>query len=69
MRTWRSRTASRCTRVKPVLEKRREMAYEGKVDWAFGELLALGSFLAEGKYRSGCPARTPGAAPSPSGTR
>jgi multifunctional 2-oxoglutarate metabolism enzyme len=36
-------------RVKPVLEKRREMAYEGKVDWAFAELLALGSFLTEGK--------------------
>ncbi len=36
-------------RVKPVLEKRRDMAYEGKVDWAFGELLALGSFLAEGR--------------------
>ncbi|TRW79299.1 multifunctional oxoglutarate decarboxylase/oxoglutarate dehydrogenase thiamine pyrophosphate-binding subunit/dihydrolipoyllysine-residue succinyltransferase subunit [Mycolicibacterium sp. 018/SC-01/001] len=36
-------------RVKPVLEKRREMAYEGKVDWAFAELLALGTFLAEGK--------------------
>jgi len=36
-------------RVKPVLEKRRDMAYEGKVDWAFAELLALGSFLAEGK--------------------
>jgi 2-oxoglutarate decarboxylase len=36
-------------RVKPVLERRREMAYEGKVDWAFAELLALGSFLAEGK--------------------
>jgi 2-oxoglutarate decarboxylase len=36
-------------RVKPVLEKRREMAYEGKVDWAFGELLALGSLVAEGK--------------------
>jgi 2-oxoglutarate decarboxylase len=36
-------------RVKPVLEKRREMAYEGKVDWAFAELLALGSFVAEGK--------------------
>ena len=36
-------------RVKPVLEKRREMAYEGKVDWAFGELLALGSLIAEGK--------------------
>ena len=37
------------TRVKPVLEKRREMAYEGKVDWAFAELLALGSLIAEGK--------------------
>ncbi|AQA04124.1 alpha-ketoglutarate decarboxylase [Mycobacterium sp. MS1601] len=36
-------------RVKPVLEKRREMAYEGKVDWAFGELLALGSLINEGK--------------------
>src|SRR3546814_20366397 len=36
-------------RVKPVLEKRREMAYEGKVDWAFAELLALGSLIAEGK--------------------
>jgi 2-oxoglutarate decarboxylase len=36
-------------RVRPVLDKRREMAYEGKVDWAFAELLALGSFLAEGK--------------------
>lgn len=37
------------TRVTPVLEKRREMAYEGKIDWAFGELLALGSLVAEGK--------------------
>jgi 2-oxoglutarate decarboxylase len=36
-------------RVKPVLEKRREMAYEGKIDWAFAELLALGSMVAEGK--------------------
>jgi multifunctional 2-oxoglutarate metabolism enzyme len=36
-------------RVKPVLEKRREMAYNGKVDWAFGELLALASLVAEGK--------------------
>jgi multifunctional 2-oxoglutarate metabolism enzyme len=25
------------------------MAYEGKIDWAFGELLALGSLVAEGK--------------------
>ncbi|MCB9442181.1 MAG: multifunctional oxoglutarate decarboxylase/oxoglutarate dehydrogenase thiamine pyrophosphate-binding subunit/dihydrolipoyllysine-residue succinyltransferase subunit [Mycolicibacterium sp.] len=36
-------------RVQPVLEKRREMAYEGKIDWAFAELLALGTLLAEGK--------------------
>ena len=36
-------------RVQPVLEKRREMAYEGKIDWAFGELLALGSLVSEGK--------------------
>jgi 2-oxoglutarate decarboxylase len=36
-------------RVMPVLEKRREMAYEGKVDWAFAELLALGSLVSEGK--------------------
>ncbi|OMC33576.1 alpha-ketoglutarate decarboxylase [Mycobacterium sp. GA-1841] len=36
-------------RVKPVLERRREMAYEGKIDWAFAELLALGSLIAEGK--------------------
>ncbi len=36
-------------RVTPVLERRREMAYEGKIDWAFGELLALGTLVAEGK--------------------
>ncbi|WP_233531452.1 multifunctional oxoglutarate decarboxylase/oxoglutarate dehydrogenase thiamine pyrophosphate-binding subunit/dihydrolipoyllysine-residue succinyltransferase subunit [Antrihabitans sp. YC2-6] len=36
-------------RVKPVLERRREMAYEGNVDWAFGELLAFGSLIDEGK--------------------
>src|SRR6516165_1799094 len=36
-------------RVKPVLERRREMAYNGKVDWAFGELLALGTLVAEGR--------------------
>ncbi|HZA10520.1 multifunctional oxoglutarate decarboxylase/oxoglutarate dehydrogenase thiamine pyrophosphate-binding subunit/dihydrolipoyllysine-residue succinyltransferase subunit [Mycobacterium sp.] len=35
-------------RVKPVLEKRREMAYNGKVDWAFAELLSLGTLVAEG---------------------
>ncbi|MEO6793697.1 MAG: multifunctional oxoglutarate decarboxylase/oxoglutarate dehydrogenase thiamine pyrophosphate-binding subunit/dihydrolipoyllysine-residue succinyltransferase subunit [Mycobacterium sp.] len=36
-------------RVLPVLERRHEMAYEGKVDWAFAELLALGSLVADGK--------------------
>lgn len=36
-------------RVKPVLEKRREMSYEGKVDWAFGELLAFGTLVDEGR--------------------
>ncbi|MFC9893944.1 multifunctional oxoglutarate decarboxylase/oxoglutarate dehydrogenase thiamine pyrophosphate-binding subunit/dihydrolipoyllysine-residue succinyltransferase subunit [Nocardia sp. NPDC127579] len=35
-------------RVKPVLEKRREMAYEGKVDWAFAELLAFGTLIDQG---------------------
>ncbi len=51
-------------RVTPVLEKRREMAYEGKIDWAFGELLALGSLVAEGKLAAGGPGRTLGAARS-----
>ncbi|TQS42260.1 multifunctional oxoglutarate decarboxylase/oxoglutarate dehydrogenase thiamine pyrophosphate-binding subunit/dihydrolipoyllysine-residue succinyltransferase subunit [Cryptosporangium phraense] len=36
-------------RVKPLMEKRRKMAYEGNVDWAFGEILALGTLVAEGK--------------------
>ncbi|WP_153410657.1 multifunctional oxoglutarate decarboxylase/oxoglutarate dehydrogenase thiamine pyrophosphate-binding subunit/dihydrolipoyllysine-residue succinyltransferase subunit [Nocardia macrotermitis] len=36
-------------RVKPVLERRREMAYEGKVDWAFAELLAFGTLIDEGR--------------------
>jgi 2-oxoglutarate decarboxylase len=36
-------------RVQPVLDKRREMAYEGKVDWSFGELLAFGSLIDQGK--------------------
>lgn len=36
-------------RVKPVLDRRREMAYEGKVDWAFAELLAFGTLIDEGR--------------------
>ena len=36
-------------RVKPVLEKRYTMSREGNVDWAFGELLALGSLVLDGK--------------------
>ncbi|MFD4367862.1 multifunctional oxoglutarate decarboxylase/oxoglutarate dehydrogenase thiamine pyrophosphate-binding subunit/dihydrolipoyllysine-residue succinyltransferase subunit [Rhodococcus sp. NPDC058521] len=35
-------------RVKPVVEKRREMSRAGKVDWAFAELLAFGSLVEEG---------------------
>jgi multifunctional 2-oxoglutarate metabolism enzyme len=34
-------------RVKPVLERRATMAREGGIDWAFGELLALGSLVLE----------------------
>ncbi len=36
-------------RVKPVLQRRYQMSREGNVDWAFGELLALGSLLMDGK--------------------
>jgi 2-oxoglutarate dehydrogenase E1 component len=32
----------------PLLDKRREMAREGEIDWGFGELIALGSLLVEG---------------------
>jgi multifunctional 2-oxoglutarate metabolism enzyme len=35
-------------RVRTLLERRRAMAAEGGVDWAFGELLAFGTLLAEG---------------------
>ena len=35
-------------RVKPVIEKRREMAREGHIDWAFAELLAFGSLAEQG---------------------
>jgi 2-oxoglutarate decarboxylase len=55
-------------RVKPVLEKRFKMSREGDVDWAFGELLALGSLVAQGKLIA-CPGRTPAAARSCSATR
>jgi 2-oxoglutarate decarboxylase len=36
-------------RVKPVLQRRYTMTREGNVDWAFAELLALGSLLMDGK--------------------
>jgi 2-oxoglutarate decarboxylase len=36
-------------RVKTVLDRRREMSHEGGIDWAFGELLALGSLVADGR--------------------
>ncbi len=35
-------------RVKPVIEKRQEMSREGKIDWAFAELLAFGSLVEQG---------------------
>ncbi|MFC0313500.1 multifunctional oxoglutarate decarboxylase/oxoglutarate dehydrogenase thiamine pyrophosphate-binding subunit/dihydrolipoyllysine-residue succinyltransferase subunit [Gordonia phosphorivorans] len=35
-------------RVKPVLERRHEMSTQGGVDWAFAELLALGTLVEEG---------------------
>jgi 2-oxoglutarate decarboxylase len=36
-------------RVKPVLERRAQMAREGGIDWAFAELLAFGSLCTEGR--------------------
>jgi 2-oxoglutarate decarboxylase len=36
-------------RVKPVLQKRYKMSREGGVDWAFAELIALGSMLMDGR--------------------
>jgi len=36
-------------RVKPVLERRYQMSRDGDVDWAFGELLALGTLVMDGK--------------------
>ncbi|MDO5052298.1 MAG: multifunctional oxoglutarate decarboxylase/oxoglutarate dehydrogenase thiamine pyrophosphate-binding subunit/dihydrolipoyllysine-residue succinyltransferase subunit [Pseudoclavibacter sp.] len=36
------------TKLKAVLAKREEMSRKGGIDWAFGELLALGSLLVEG---------------------
>ncbi|MBB5476231.1 multifunctional oxoglutarate decarboxylase/oxoglutarate dehydrogenase thiamine pyrophosphate-binding subunit/dihydrolipoyllysine-residue succinyltransferase subunit [Micromonospora parathelypteridis] len=35
-------------KLQALLEKRREMSRSGAVDWAFAEVLALGSLLAEG---------------------
>ncbi|WP_132471600.1 multifunctional oxoglutarate decarboxylase/oxoglutarate dehydrogenase thiamine pyrophosphate-binding subunit/dihydrolipoyllysine-residue succinyltransferase subunit [Rhodococcus sp. SMB37] len=35
-------------RVKPVIEKRREMSREGHIDWAYAELLAFGSLAEQG---------------------
>ncbi|PZS02759.1 MAG: multifunctional oxoglutarate decarboxylase/oxoglutarate dehydrogenase thiamine pyrophosphate-binding subunit/dihydrolipoyllysine-residue succinyltransferase subunit [Pseudonocardiales bacterium] len=35
-------------RLKRILDRRAAMASEGNIDWAFGELLAIGSLLIEG---------------------
>ncbi|WP_149362002.1 multifunctional oxoglutarate decarboxylase/oxoglutarate dehydrogenase thiamine pyrophosphate-binding subunit/dihydrolipoyllysine-residue succinyltransferase subunit [Lolliginicoccus suaedae] len=37
------------TRVKPVYDRRYEMSRKGNVDWAFGELLAMGTLVHEGR--------------------
>jgi multifunctional 2-oxoglutarate metabolism enzyme len=37
------------SRVKPVLQRRYKMSREGSVDWAFAELLALGSLAMDGR--------------------
>lgn len=37
------------SRVRPVLERRLKMSREGNVDWAFAELLALGSLAMDGR--------------------
>ena len=36
-------------RVKPVLERRATMSREGGIDWGYGELLAFGSLVHEGR--------------------
>ncbi|HEX6968307.1 MAG TPA: multifunctional oxoglutarate decarboxylase/oxoglutarate dehydrogenase thiamine pyrophosphate-binding subunit/dihydrolipoyllysine-residue succinyltransferase subunit, partial [Micromonosporaceae bacterium] len=36
-------------RVRQLLERRAKMAVEGNIDWAFGELIAFGSLLHEGR--------------------
>ncbi|WP_333617892.1 multifunctional oxoglutarate decarboxylase/oxoglutarate dehydrogenase thiamine pyrophosphate-binding subunit/dihydrolipoyllysine-residue succinyltransferase subunit, partial [Dietzia sp.] len=36
-------------RVKPVYEHRQKMAYNGDIDWAFGELLAIGTLVQDGR--------------------
>ena len=36
-------------RVKPVYEHRQKMAYNGGIDWAFAELLAIGTLVQEGR--------------------
>jgi multifunctional 2-oxoglutarate metabolism enzyme len=36
-------------RVKPVLDRRAAMTHDGGIDWGFGELLAFGSLVLEGK--------------------
>ena len=53
-------------RVKSVLDRRCKMSREGDVDWAFGELLAIGSIAMEGArpaVRTGLPPRHLRAAP------
>ncbi len=36
-------------RIKPQMERRQKMSREGSIDWGFGEILAFGSLLLEGR--------------------
>ncbi|SDQ07731.1 multifunctional oxoglutarate decarboxylase/oxoglutarate dehydrogenase thiamine pyrophosphate-binding subunit/dihydrolipoyllysine-residue succinyltransferase subunit [Quadrisphaera sp. DSM 44207] len=36
-------------KLRPLLERRAQMSREGGIDWAYGELLAMGSLLLEGR--------------------
>ena len=60
--------ASPCTRECSRCSTSASRWPQRQIDWAFGELLALGSLLPKAP-RCVCPARTPAAAPSSRGTR
>ena len=46
-------------RIQQLLDRRAKMSVEGDIDWGFGEIIAFGSLLHDGRHR---PARRPGLA-------